>query len=1102
MKNGNLLKLACLPAFLAVSLAQPAETRKSALPEGAIVHRNIAYVSNGHERQKLDLYLPKDGTNLPLIIYIHGGAFRMGSKEQGVPTEYLARGFAVASINYRLSQHAKFPAQIEDCKAAVRWLRAYAARFRLDPNRFAAWGPSAGGHLAAMLGTTGDVKEFDVGENLVQSSRVQAVVDYFGPTDFLQMDAHRLPNGMIHDTPDSPESQLIGGAIQENKDKAAKANPVNYVTPDDPPFLIVHGDSDPLVPHHQSELLEAALKKAGVPVTFYTVKGGGHGGFRDPKVPELTQDFLNKHLQNAKEQPQRSEKNRRISGIYPHLAVFNNSGECGLGAVVPWADRLWVVTYAPHEPMGSSDKLYEITPDLKQIIRPESIGGTPANRMIHRESQQLFIGPYAIGADRTVRVIPYTNMFGRPTGNARHLFDHANKIYYATMEEGIYEVDVKTLEVTELWTDEQLNQNSRWKRAPGKNPRFANLPGYHGKGFYSGQGLLVYANNGEHGAEAQRRPDVPSGVLAQWDGKAPAWTIVRRNQFTEVTGPGGIYGNSNPATDPIWSIGWDHRSLILMLLDGGKWHAFRLPKTSHCYDGAHGWNTEWPRIRDIGEAMFLMTMHGSFWNFPKTFAAANSAGISPRSTYLKVIGDFCRWGDQIVFGCDDTAKSEFLNKHPLKGDLAGPGKSQSNLWFVDPPRLDQLGPPLGRGAVWLNDDVKAGSHSEPFLFSGFSKRSLILSHNTAEPVAFTLEVDARGDGNWTKLREITVPSHGNTWMDFAPSESGAWVRLAINRDAAKVTAFFHYRGDDARAAAAASLFDGIARPDDTNINGGVLYVRGGDYRTLRFIARNPAGELGCYDLDGELRLQKTNDPAGAEWTAKAAAIPPQLITVDSGSVLYVDANGKRWRLPKGDASLDRAGPLGAGRVCREVCTERNLLNIHGTFYEMPAENAGGFSKLRPIATHNRRIHDFASYRGMLVISGIADEAKGEHIIRSDDGKCALWVGVVDDLWTFGKPRGSIGAWHNASVRAGIPSDPCLATGYDNKKLILSHSSREPVTFRVQADFTGSENWVDYTTLTVSPGKTITYQFPDAFGAYWLRIVADKDTTATATFMYD
>jgi len=125
-----------------------------------------------------------------------------------------------------------------------------------------------------------------------------------------------------------------------------------------------------------------------------------------------------------------------ISGIYPHLAMFNEENECGTGAVVPWADRLWVITYAPHKPQGSTDKLCEITPDLRQIIRPESIGGTPANRMIHRESQQLFIGPYAVGADRSVRVIPYTKMFGRPTGLARHLSDPANKIALATMRKG------------------------------------------------------------------------------------------------------------------------------------------------------------------------------------------------------------------------------------------------------------------------------------------------------------------------------------------------------------------------------------------------------------------------------------------------------------------------------------------------------------------------------------------------------------------------------------------------------------------------------------------------------------------------------------------
>lgn len=176
-----------------------------------------------------------------------------------------------------------------------------------------------------------------------------------------------------------------------------------------------------------------------------------------------------------------------VSGIYPHLAMFNEERECGTGAVVPWAGRLWVITYAPHQPRGSTDKLYEITPDLRQIIRPESIGGTPANRFVHRESQQLFIGPYAIDAGGNVRVIPYAQMFGRPTGNARHLFDPANKLYYASMEEAFYEVDVHTLEVTELFRDEAL-----------EGGRKAGLPGYHGKGLSSGQGVLVYANNGEN----------------------------------------------------------------------------------------------------------------------------------------------------------------------------------------------------------------------------------------------------------------------------------------------------------------------------------------------------------------------------------------------------------------------------------------------------------------------------------------------------------------------------------------------------------------------------------------------------------------------------
>lgn len=298
---------ATIPALLflvsaSVASAQPGPSIP--LPEGTKVLKDVAYVPGGHERQKLDLYLPPTGARWPLVVAIHGGAFRMGSKEGEPAGAFVARGFAVAAINYRLSQHAIFPAQIEDCKAAVRWLRANAARYGYDPTRIASYGGSAGGHLAAVLATTGDVKAFDIGANLGVSSRVQAAVDFFGPTDFLQMDAHRpSAAAMTHDTPDSPESQLVGGPIRDNPDKVARANPITYVTPDDPPFLIVHGDADLLVPHHQSELLEAALRKAGVRVRLVTIPGGPHGGETVKAGLPLALDFLAEVLLSAGPRP-------------------------------------------------------------------------------------------------------------------------------------------------------------------------------------------------------------------------------------------------------------------------------------------------------------------------------------------------------------------------------------------------------------------------------------------------------------------------------------------------------------------------------------------------------------------------------------------------------------------------------------------------------------------------------------------------------------------------------------------------------------------------------------------------------------------------------
>jgi hypothetical protein len=260
-----------------------------------------------------------------------------------------------------------------------------------------------------------------------------------------------------------------------------------------------------------------------------------------------------------------------ISGIYPHLAYYNEEGECGTGAVVPWADKLWVITYGPHLPFGSSDKLYEIDADLNQIVRKESIGGTPANRMIHKESNQLFIGPYVINKQADVRSIPYEIMPGRHTANARHLSNPGGKIYFATMEEGFYEVDVKTLEPKLLFEDANVGREKG--KDTDANPPGSLLLGAHGKGAYSGQGVLVYSNNGESGHQALEQFDIKSGVLAEWDGKV--WKTVRRAQFVEVTGPGGIYGNSNPKTDPIWATGWDHKSILVGVRDMGEWSFYR-----------------------------------------------------------------------------------------------------------------------------------------------------------------------------------------------------------------------------------------------------------------------------------------------------------------------------------------------------------------------------------------------------------------------------------------------------------------------------------------------------------------------------------------------
>lgn len=801
------------------------------------------------------------------------------------------------------------------------------------------------------------------------------------------------------------------------------------------------------------------------------------------------------------------EGSESVSGIYPRLAYYNNEGECGTGAVVPWAGRLWVITYGPHLPNGSSDKLYEITSDLRQIVRPESIGGTPANRMVHKESKQLFIGPYAIDENGTVRTVPYTVMSGRHTGNARHLTDPGNKIYYGTMEEGFYEVDVRTLAVKELYQDG--NRKEQKKNDTDAGPVNALLPGVHGKGLYSGQGVMLYTNNGEGTLEALRKFDVEAGVLAEWDGTD--WKTVRRNQFVEVTGPGGIYGNANPGSDPLWATGWNYKSVIVGVRDVEKgWSFYRLPKASHSYDGAHGWNTEWPRIRNIGtdaDPDYLMTMHGMFWRFPGNFMASHSAGIRPRSAYLKVIGDFTRWNDRLVFGCDDSAQKEFLNKRKAKGNVEGPGQSNSNLWFTSLAKPDELGPSTAEGAVWVKDTVEANEVSDPFLFAGWPERCSWVKNDGKQPVTFTFEVDEKGTDLWNVLKSVTVEPGKAALVPFTQQERGEWVRVKTDKHTLATVSFFCVASDN-RQERPAPMFDGLASVADNKLTGGLLYGLGDNRRALGLLANTVAGgecsETGYYEMNDRLELIRKEDAETADFIRSRFAIPRQVISIDEASVLVVDDKDRRWRLPLGDKAYKQLTDQGALRICREVATERDLFSCMGTFYELPAENADGYAKIRPVSSHKYYINDYASYRGMLVLTGVKPEdAKGNsHIIVSDDGKAAVWTGVIDDLWQLGKPVGEGGPWNETDVTASVPSDPYLIAFYDKKNVTLSHQANETVSFTLEVDPTGNGDWMEYAVYQVKPGEKLIKQFPANFSARWVRLVPDKNCKATAWFVYN
>ncbi len=756
-----------------------------------------------------------------------------------------------------------------------------------------------------------------------------------------------------------------------------------------------------------------------------------------------------------------------VSGIYPDLCAFSMEGECGIGAVVPWAGRLWWLTYPPHKPKGSADKLYSVKPDMSDFtLHAESVGGTHACRMIHKESNQLIIGPYFISAEGKVRAVDVkTRLIGRMTAVARHLTDPANLVYFYDMEGAVYEVNVHTLDVTKLFDKP--------------------VPGWHGKGGYASQGRLVISNNGavaagktpkEFLARLPPKSDEDAGVLAEWNGKD--WRIIARRQFTDITGPGGIHGAPDDKS-PLWAAGWDKRSLMLKLLDGGQWSTFRLPKASHAFDAKHGWYTEWPRIRDLDDGQFMAVLHGQMFDFPGTFSAANTAGIRPLCTHLRYVPDLAQWGDRLVIASDDTT----VMRNPLAG------QAQSNLWFGTRSDLKLWGPACAWGGVWMGDHVKAGQTSDPFLIGGYTNRVLHVSHQAEQAVSFNLEADLKGDGKWTAVANLDVPAKSYRWQALDPGLQAEWLRLIPDKDC-QVSAYFHLSNESPHPV--------------TQVMGKTLSTQPMLVRPARG-NRNLEASLGdaYYELDDKLVLAAATMPKEAKDIMPQWQIQPES-TVDAASVVLTDHKGKRWRLPKTDAGFDTLVQRGV----REIESERFMGNWHGSFYEIPREDAlkkpmdyPDFISMRPVCTHRLPISDYCTWRGMLVLAGAEISSPRGKVVTSSDGKTSLWLGKADDLWSFGKPAGHGGPWLETRVKAGTPSDPYLMTNYDRKTLTLSHTSSKPVMMTVEVDFLATGIWREYATFTVEPGRPFVHEFPTGYAAHWLRVKADADCVATAQLIY-
>jgi len=463
---------------------------------------------------------------------------------------------------------------------------------------------------------------------------------------------------------------------------------------------------------------------------------------------------------------QKSSKNpQSINGVFPNLTIMGSSdkerSESGIGALIPWADKLWMIGYVAHI-HGSGLGLYEISDDMTMKKHPQSVTGTFANRMVHNPSEQAIIGPHFIDKNGNVRTCSELSKH-RLAATMVHLTDPANKVYFLTMEGLFFECDVHTLKATKLFNL--------------KNELNIPATGYvHFKDGHTGNGRVVVANNSYD--ERDFLGESFAGRLAEWDGKSNKWTILENTAFIGVGGKNSstykgksIYGN------PIFATGWDKKSVILKCYNDRTkaWKRYRLPKGSHSFD--HAWNTEWMRIREAQTERFIMDAFGIFYELPMMTYGGFVWGIKPISYHLRIVPDFCFWRGMFVMAGDQTDH--------------GVGQPQSGLLFQNIDDLWNYGKPRGWGAVWQNDTISAGDISDPFLMTGFDKKVLHLKNEGDNDVQITIEVDFLGNETWEQYKTISLKSKSYTHYIFPDGYSAHWVRLKTDSNTV-ITAQFVY----------------------------------------------------------------------------------------------------------------------------------------------------------------------------------------------------------------------------------------------------------------------------------------------------------------------